>query len=237
MLLLHQTPRAWKAPNISPFCAKLETYLRMAAIPYEIVVSAFSPPPHAPQGKVPYIELEGHVMSDSSRIISFLKQRFGDAVDGHLSVAEHDLGHLVQRTLEEGTYWALQYVRWYPDANFEVLSKKLLEPAIGLPLRWVVPDLMRRTVLSALDAQGTSRHDASWVTDCAQRDMRAVAAILGDRPYLFGDAPCSYDAVLYAFAVSIWHTPFGQDFGEPPPAIAGHLARMHERYFPELLGA
>ena len=34
-VILHQPPAAWGLPNPSPFCAKLETYLRMAEIPFE----------------------------------------------------------------------------------------------------------------------------------------------------------------------------------------------------------
>ena len=36
-LTLYQPPgRAWNTPNISPFCAKLECYLRMTEIPYKV---------------------------------------------------------------------------------------------------------------------------------------------------------------------------------------------------------
>ena len=37
MVLLHQFPRIWGLPNASPFCLKLETWLRMAGIEYQIV--------------------------------------------------------------------------------------------------------------------------------------------------------------------------------------------------------
>ena len=37
-VVLHQFPRGKITPSISPFCLKLETYLRVAAIPYEVVI-------------------------------------------------------------------------------------------------------------------------------------------------------------------------------------------------------
>ena len=36
MITLHQPPRAWGMPNVSPFCVKLETYLRMTGVEYQV---------------------------------------------------------------------------------------------------------------------------------------------------------------------------------------------------------
>jgi glutathione S-transferase len=231
MLTLYQPPRAWAAPSTSPFCTKLETYLRMADIPYKIESSG-ALLRKAPWGKVPYIALDGEVISDSSRIVTHLKERLGDTVDVHLDAAQHALGHLIQRTLEEGTYWCLLFDRWCPDAHFELVRDALFNhfPA----LRWLVPDLVRRRVLGALYAQGTSRHEPAWIYASVARDLDAIARQLGDRPYLFGDKPSSYDAVLYGFSSAIWKTPFAKSFGEGPANVRAHLERMHQRYFPEL---
>jgi hypothetical protein len=53
MLKLYQLERTWGIPNLSHFCCKTETYLRMAGIEYEIVPAL---PLNVPKGKVPYIE-------------------------------------------------------------------------------------------------------------------------------------------------------------------------------------
>lgn len=233
MLTLYQPPRAWGAPNSSPFCTKLETYLRMADIPYQIETSFR----RAPKGKVPFVRFEGELVSDSSRIIARLKERLGDTVDAHLSETQLALGHLVQRTLEEGTYWSLLYDRWVQDENFELVRKALFSDWIGQALRMIVPDLARRRVLGTLYAQGTSRHQKDWIYATAQRDLRAISSLLGEQPFLFGERPCSFDAVLYAFSSAIWKTPFAHGFSAPPENVKGHLERMHRRYFPELVTA
>ncbi|MET0341686.1 MAG: glutathione S-transferase family protein [Polyangiales bacterium] len=234
MLTLFQPPRAWATPSSSAFCTKVETYLRMADIPYKIEWSA-STVRNAPRGKVPYIELDGQLISDSSRIIAHLKERLGDTVDVHLDAAQHALGHLIQRTLEEGTYWGLVYNRWGDDDNFERVRDALFG-GFGV-LRWVLPDLVRRKMLGTLHAQGTSRHEAPYIYERVAHDFSAIGLQLGDRPYLFGDRPSSYDAVLYAFAAAIWKTPFAAAFAPPPDNVRAHLERMHRRYFPELPAA
>ena len=55
---LYQFPSAWGLPNPSPFCMKLEVFLRLAEIPYEIVT--WPDPRKAPKGKLPFIEHEGN---------------------------------------------------------------------------------------------------------------------------------------------------------------------------------
>jgi glutathione S-transferase len=233
MLTLYQTQRAWQVPNISPFCAKLETYLRIANIPYQIAGDQL-PWKRAPQGKVPYILFEGRLIGDSSQVIAHLKERLGDTVDGHLDASERGRGHLIQRTLEEGLYWTIVYLRWHDDANWELTRREMFESMLSPPLSWVIPDLTRRRMLGALYAQGTSRHDKAWVLSSVERDMSAIAMQLGEQPYLFGEQPTSFDAVLYAFTASLWKTPFAAELAPPPVNVGAHLERMHQRYFPEL---
>jgi glutathione S-transferase len=53
-VVLWQMQPLWGLPNPSPFCMKVETWLRMAGIPYE--PRAIGGPPKSTTGKVPYIE-------------------------------------------------------------------------------------------------------------------------------------------------------------------------------------
>jgi hypothetical protein len=36
VVILHQLPRGLRAPSVSPFAVKLETFLRMTKIPYQV---------------------------------------------------------------------------------------------------------------------------------------------------------------------------------------------------------
>ena len=59
-LKLFQFNSAFGARNISPFCFKLETYLRMSGIEHEIVWSGSTR--NAPKGKLPYIEDDSQIV-------------------------------------------------------------------------------------------------------------------------------------------------------------------------------
>lgn len=64
---------------------KVETYLRMAGLPYEVVEAN---PLQGPKGKLPFIEEDGRRIADSRFIVEYLKQTHGDSVDGLCSHAQ-----------------------------------------------------------------------------------------------------------------------------------------------------
>src|SRR5215467_2268822 len=75
MIKLYQFNPAWGLPNPSPFCMKVETYLRMVGLPYEVVNGAM--PFKAPKKKLPYIEDGAQVVADSGFIVDYLKKTYG----------------------------------------------------------------------------------------------------------------------------------------------------------------
>ena len=50
MIELYQFPRAFGLPNPIPFCMKVETYLKLTGLPYEV---KDTDPRKAPLGKLP----------------------------------------------------------------------------------------------------------------------------------------------------------------------------------------
>ena len=70
MITLHQFSPNWGLPNASPFCMKLEIYLRMANLPHTVIYEDTLD--KAPKKKMPYIEDEGKKIGDSNLIIDYL---------------------------------------------------------------------------------------------------------------------------------------------------------------------
>ena len=83
MIKLYQFNPAWGLPNPSPFCMKVETYLRMVGLPYEVINGVL--PFKAPKKKLPYIEDGTQVIADSGFILKHLRQTYGDKLDENLS--------------------------------------------------------------------------------------------------------------------------------------------------------
>jgi glutathione S-transferase len=234
MLTLHQGPRVWGQPNLSPFCTKLETYLRMAEIPHEVKLADIR---KAPKGKVPFIELDGERLGDSSLIVDQLKARFGDRLDEGLDARQHAEGRMVQRTLEEASYFIEVYHRWLTD-NFPVVRDALL-CGMGLPrpVALMMGPMIQRKQRRTLYGQGTSRHKPAEIYESARRDFAAISALYGEKAFLFGERPSSYDAVVYAFTLGAFRTPFSDVYGPCPANLARFCERVDQRWFKDLIPA
>lgn len=92
---LHQFAPAFGLPNASPFCMKVETYLRMAGLPWEAVNDGDVL--KAPKKKLPYIKDGDRVVADSSFIIDPLKATRGDALDDWLDASQRGVALAFQR--------------------------------------------------------------------------------------------------------------------------------------------
>ena len=101
VVLLHQPPISDGVPMVSNFAMKLETYLRMADIPYE---NSFVPK-NSSKGKIPWIEYNGKRIADSNFCISFLNKEFKVTLDDKLSKSEQAVSHAIKTMVEENTYW------------------------------------------------------------------------------------------------------------------------------------
>jgi glutathione S-transferase len=231
MITLYQTPLAWGTPNLSPFCFKLESYFRMTGLPYEVRLGQLG---RAPKGKVPYVDIEGTLMGDSHLIIEHLKSRYGDPLDSKLTPEQKAIGHVVRRTFEESIYWYVVYMRWADDEGWRAylpIAETMVPQVIGAPMS--MPKL-REYMLHVLHDQGVGRYSMDEVQYLAKQDLTAVSTLMGDKPFLLGKEPSSFDAVVYAFLVGILANPAESDvkqFTLSQTNLVRFCARFKSLYF------
>ena len=230
MVTLFQIPGGWGEPSVSPFCMKLECYLRMAGVPFE---SKLGDPRRAPRGKVPWLEDDGVVIPDSQLAIEHLKARYGDPLDAKLSKEQWARGHALRRMLEEGTYFLSVHQRW-GDARGWAAYKPYFLPLLPAFIGGAVIEMIRRAQIKALHTQGVGRFTDEQKLDMMCADFEAVAVTLGRDDYLFGAEPSSFDATVYAFVTAQLAFPVPSKpkaFVEGNPALVAHKRRIDERYF------
>lgn len=231
MIKLYQFAPAFGLPNMSPFCMKMETYLRMAGLPYECPRGAdvFK----SPKGKLPYIDDNGKIVADSAFIIEYLKARYGDPLDAKLTAHQRALSVTIQRTFEESLYWPVLYTRWIEDEGFAKV-KQAAFARLPFPLRQIIPPLARRSLRRQLHGQGTGRHSREEIYAIGCRDVAALAQLLGKQAYFLGDEPASIDATAYAFLANLLWAPFDMPIRREAQKFANldaYCQRMKARYF------
>lgn len=234
MIKLYQFEPAFGLPNASPFCMKLETYLRMAELPFVIPAASLTDLGKAPKGKMPYIEDGGKTLADSSIIIDYLKATYGDRLDSWLSAEQRAVALAFQRLLEENLYWAVVHTRWVDQEGWEK-TRAAFFGKLPVPLRLIVPPIAQRGIMKEMHGHGMGRHSEAEIYAIGQRDITALADFLGDKPYFMGGKPCVVDATVYAFLANLLWPPF-----ESPlklhalqfPQLEAYCQRMRSRYYP-----
>ncbi|MGF1466459.1 MAG: glutathione S-transferase family protein [Sandaracinaceae bacterium] len=226
MITLYQLPPAFDLPvSVSPFCAKLEVYFRLAGIAYETKEADYR---KAPRGKVPYIDADGQLMGDSHCIIAWAKATLGDPLDGELTEAQHRHGHLLRRMVEDHLYWSLLWSRFGDPEGWKV-QRPVVAGLVPALLRPVLVGVIRRGTLKGLHGHGLGRHDQEYIYEAGSADVDVLAAELRDRPFLLGDRPTSYDCSAFAVLLHIATTRSKNaltDHALGIPAIPTYVDRM-----------
>ncbi|STX29398.1 Outer mitochondrial membrane transport complex protein [Legionella beliardensis] len=199
MLILHQYPSVWGLPSLSPFCIKVEAYLKMTALPYQVVIQ--NNPKRGPKGKFPVLEDKGKLIPDSSFIIDYLNKQYNP------SMAILDPAALgMQRLIEEHLYFIILYSRWVDKKGIKIIysdfSGFFPKPIAFLALTWIRKQLTKQAIM-----QGIARHSKEEVYAQGVQDIAAVAAWLGNKTYCLGKELNAIDATVYAFMRTIQLSP------------------------------
>ncbi len=230
-LVVHQLPPAWGLPSISPFCLKLELYLRITGIPFRSVVDAT--PFRGPKGKLPWIEHDGKKIGDSGFIIDYLERTFGRDPNAGLSPAERALALSLRRLIEENLYWVMVYDRWVVEENWQRFRAVVLG-GVPAPLRPLIAPLARRGVRAQLKGHGIGLHSRDEIHAVGRRDIAAIADVLGEKPFLMGDAPTEIDAIAYGLLPNVMHVPIASPVKDEALGrrnLVGYVERVTARYF------
>ncbi|NJL08195.1 MAG: glutathione S-transferase family protein [Methylacidiphilales bacterium] len=231
MITLYGFGAAFGQPDPSPFVLKTELLLKFAGLPYRIDTSGMM---RAPKGKLPYIDDDGTLVPDSTFIRFHIEKKYSFDFDSGLDAKERAIAWAVEKMIEDQLYWALVHDRWMDDNNFTVGPKTFFK-RIPPPLRQLAIVLIRRKIRDAMKGQGFGRHSRAEVAELTGRVVDSVAAILGDRPFLMGNAPCGADAtvagMLIAILCPIFDSPTRTAI-ERHANLVAYRDRMMERYFP-----
>jgi glutathione S-transferase len=226
----------WGVPCVSPFVTKTQYYLKMAKIPFSAVrQNPLTLKSDAPCGKLPYIiDDKGAKVADSSDIIHYLKQTYGDPLDSTASMRERSEMHAWNRMIDEHLYWAaIIEPRYNDDANFEIYRPCLLGLNPIPPEINAILDQARSYIRQTHVGQGLGRMQSDKVNERAIEDLRATAEFIGSRPFFMGHEPRSIDATVTSMLKHIMYVPFkfpAKDYALSQKALVDYCQRMDDRF-------
>ncbi|XP_041361937.1 failed axon connections homolog [Gigantopelta aegis] len=224
-IVIHQFGRGPRAPSLSPFVVKLETYMRMAKLEY---TSEFGMKMSS-KGKIPWMTCNGKVVADSQLCIDFLNKEMGIDLSAHLTPEERAIARAFQKMVEENSYWVMALTRFVFD------NKEFLGKVVGLPKIFIWIAGIKIKTMSC--GQGIGRHSYKELIDILEGDLRALSVFLGDKRFLFGDRPCEADAAIFGQLSQFrWHNPGapGEKFvTETFSNLRDYCERMKTMFWPD----
>ena len=230
MITLFRFGPAWdKFGCVSQFVLKVETYLRMADIEFETRSLGITYTETAPKGKLPYIEHDGIQIADSSIIIDYLKEQFGDPLDGALGSTDRARGHTIKRMIEEHVWWLMARERWWALENSYWDTPGLLKELDQAGYEEVRDESQQKCI-----EHGVGAFSDAELGQRGREDIDVLATLLGEQSYFLGDRPTSVDATTYAFLWQILNAPYAsqlKDAALEQNNLVAYTRRMNEEWF------
>lgn len=236
MLTLFSFGPQFGLQDVSPFVLKVDLYLRLRKIEYK-AISEFSNLQKAPKKKLPFVNLNGRIISDSFFIIDYLEKQQTEPLDAWLNLQQQSQAHLYSRALEEHLYWILVYSRWLRDDTWPMIKEVFFAP-VPKPVRGLIAGLARHDVRKKLQAQGLGRHNHSELKQMLKQHLEALNQLLGQQDYFFGAQISRFDlsafAILSQFTLATIDNEFNQ-LARSYPSLKDYCNRIQSAHYPELI--
>ncbi|XP_062607824.1 failed axon connections homolog, partial [Saccostrea cucullata] len=221
----HTIARGPFAPSITPFAVKLETYLRMAKVPYQNEYD--SGRNRSSKGKVTWIEYNGEEVADSEFCIKFINKTLNIDLDKDFTDEEKAIAYSFQKVAEEYFYWTLVLHRWvYDEAN--EISKYVKIP-------WILKKLPKHFARKQAHAQGMGRHSQKEVEIITVECLKNFSVFLGKKKFFLGEKPCQSDCAIFGILSQCYWNGFGfleQEF-KKFENLCGYCERMKAEFWPD----
>lgn len=203
-IALHTFGPFMGTPDSSPFVIKTMVLLKLASLEFREVRSL---PFGAPYGFLPWIEDERDKIADSTLIRFHIEKKYRHDFDSALTDKQKPIAWAIERLCEDHLYFAMLRARWLDRKAFREGIGRFMFQSVAAPARPFAKRLLIRMNRARLAGHGLGRLAEPDANRLAARDVDALADVLGDKPYLFGDLPCGADATVLGFVTAIMTPP------------------------------
>lgn len=233
VVYLHVFPRkmARGVPNFSPFAVKLETWLRINKIPFEIVDFLGM----SKKGQSPFIMFNEEEYPDSNFIIEYLSSYFSTSMENHLSNTDKAISRAFLKMIEENMSWSIFWYRYVQHFLDEYLEYFISEGDQDAKIKFA--QSLGKGVETRAKSHGIGRHSNEEIYKIGSDDIRAISHFLGNKEFMMGDKPTVIDCCLFGFIIQITNVPIKFPMREvihnECKNILSFVERMKSSYWPD----
>ena len=233
---IHTLPRWEKGPSPSPACMKLESYLRLAKVPHDVIPGNKD----GPYGRWPFMSHQGYQIGDSSSIILYVKENFKVDLEANLTKKDHQQGTMILRLVENSAYYALCRNRWVDNYSTQTEMMKMEVPGL---LKKAITSKIQSTMIEQLNQQGCGDRTTEEYLGDFLADMEALQPWIpttDSESFLLGSAtPTVYDCAVFAFLDNLIHFPApvpceAQKLMLQNDDVVAYVRRMRSLVYPDV---
>jgi len=216
----------------SPFCTKVHRALSYKGLDYtprEVNSPGELKALNPARSKLPVLEYNGQLLLDSTTILRFLDQKHPDPPLYPADAAERAQVDLLEDWADESFYWFVVYQRWQINKNFRLLVDDVFS-RLPRALRWAVPPVVRRKVLSQLKGQGTGLLNEEEMFARFKDHLAMLETLLAEAPYLTGELLTAADLALFGpvQAMRTEGLPEAREMLQATPRLSAWFERVDE---------
>ena len=191
----------------SPWVMKVELAMRSLKIDYDLnQVDMMQVWMKAPEGKVPWLVIDGQTISGSERILRELEKYADGAKFPVPEVCDDAQGILFSRLVEDHLWWAICVSKYFgPEAKkvYERILPSLLRFLSSIPAFLGEKEFKRRIKITSLG--GLSHKE---IVQEARKDIAVLSARLSHSSFIAGNGLSVHDFTVAAHLASILYWSF-----------------------------
>ncbi|KAF8376618.1 hypothetical protein PRIPAC_83047 [Pristionchus pacificus] len=190
VVYLFQFPGTKTSPSISPFSVKVEAFYRLHNIKYKKRNTILG---RGTNGRLPFVELNGEIISDSQIIIRRLTEKM--QLQAYQDAQSAAVGHTIDRMLDNHTFKTVHLCL--------IIHSKL--DKLGALIERIA--LSNRVLESRVTTSIGSITEEQY-KELLRNDVLQLQTILGKNKFLLGEEPTSFDCTaLGQLGVAYYTTP------------------------------
>jgi len=229
MLNLLTFPTHFGEPGGSPFAIKAICLLNMSGQTWK---QSDADVRKMPKAKLPVLKVGERLIPDSENIRSYLEEQGAD-FDKGLSDAERAASRAFIRMAEEHLYFHLVADRWLRDDVWPI-TRDAVFGMIPKPMRGLITGKIRKNLRAGIYTQGIGRFTEAERAERVAKDLHAIKLQLGDKPFLFGDAPTAADASVCPMLSGLASIPLPTEVSnlvKNDAVLTDYIARMRDALY------
>lgn len=193
---LYTFPANPLAPSLTPFGVRVETFLRIANIPYKkhytTNISA------SPTRSLPLVVYKGEAIVDSHQIIEVLSEKFNVNLDEGLTDSELAIGKAIRAMVDYNILFALGRSLYIDDKHSIVMPYVAAGLGISPRLVFFLTQMLRRNYSKKLKDIGILSIPKEQYEQALLNNIKALEELLGDKLFFGGEKPTITDCAVFS---------------------------------------